>query len=331
MNTVLETVAEWAAPATKVNGDVIPGVKIVGYESPSHKRRYPKEVLSRDASKYEGARVFIDHPEGIYNPSASRVPRPAGSHLGRIRNPRVDEARGLIGDLHVMPTHPLASSVKWAAENDPTAYALSHLADLIGTRDGAGWFNTNSIDKVHSVDVVSNGGTTAGLFESAAMSQEGDRTMEQPTLASMTREAIQAARQDLKVLTVAEHHALEQKAADFETKLKAAEAKATAAEAKVEGFEATEKKRTKDGERLKLIGEAKLPEHLNTESFRTTCLGSTDEQFTALLADRKTLAASTNGKLPPGPSSSSRTAAEAAGTRAPTKDSKEFAGVLKGR
>lgn len=330
MDTVMETVAEWAAPATKVNGDVIPGVKIVGYESPSHKRRYPKETLTADAGKYEGARVFIDHPEGIYNPSASRVPRPAGTHLGRIRNPRVDEARGLIGDLHVMPTHPLASSIKWAAENDPTAYALSHLADLIGTRGPDGWFTTKSIDKVHSVDVVSNGGTTAGLFESAAMHKEGDRTMEQPTAATMTREQLQAARPDLKVLTIAESIANEQKVADLETKLKATESKLTAAEAKVEGFETTEKKRGKDGERLKLIGEAKLPEHLVTDAFKATCLSATDEGFTALLADRKDLAAKTTGKASP-PTSGSRTAAEAAGTRAPTKDAKEFASVLKGR
>lgn len=321
-----ETVAEWAAPATKVQGDVIPGVKVVGYESPSHRRKYPKEVLVAEAKKYEGIRIFVDHPEGIYNPQARNVPRPAGSHIGRLRNPRVDEARGLIGDLHVMPTHPLATSLKWAAENDPTAYALSHLADLVGVQEN-GWFVTKQIERVHSVDVVSNGGTTAGLFESAAMLKEGDRTME-PTTATMTRDQLQAARPDLKVLTIAESIANEQKVADLETKLKASEAKATAAEAKVEGFEATEKKRGKDGERLKLIGEAKLPEHLNTESFRTTCLGATDEQFTALLADRKTLAVGTTGRASP-PTSGARSAAEAAGTVKPTTDAKDFASRLK--
>lgn len=322
----IELVAEWAAPATKVQGDVIPGVKVVGFESPSHKRRYPKETLTADAKLYEGARVFIDHPDGLYDASRRNVPRPAGTHFGRIRNPRVDEARGLIGDLHVVPTHPLAASVKWAAENDPTAYALSHLADLVGTRGPDGWFVTRKIDKVHSVDVVSNGGTTNGLFESAA-NKEGDPTME---LTSMTREAIQAARQDLKVLTVAEAMAADQKVVELETKLKAAEAENATLKGKVEGLEATEKKRTKDGERLKLIGEAKLPEYLNTEAFRGQCLAASDEGFTALLADRKDLAAKTTGKVTSGPTSTARTAAEASGTREPTKDHKDFARTLKG-
>lgn len=152
----------------------------------------------------------------------------------------------------------------------------------------------------------------------------------EPTLATMTRDQLQAARPDLKIQTIAESHASETKVADLETKLKAAESKLTAAEAKVEGFETTEKKRGKDEQRLKLIGEAKLPEHLVTEAFKTTCLSATDEGFTALLADRKDLAAKTTGKASP-PTSGARSAAEAAGTRAPTKDAKEFASVLKGR
>ena len=324
-----ETVAEWAATgATFTEAPVIPGVKILGFESPSHKRRYPIDAMRADVKKYEGAQVNFDHPAGLYDPSKTKTPRSATSPFGRARNVRVDESRGLIGDLHYNPGHPMAAAVRWAAEHDPTQYAMSHLADLVGSYQD-GWFVTKRIDKVHSVDVVSNGGTTEGLFESAAM-QEGDATVE---LTSMTREQIQAARQDLKVLTVAESLANDTRLKELETKVTAAEAENKQLKSKIEGFEAVTAKGTRDETRKAKIAEAKLPEHLATSAFESLCLAAetTDERFTAMLADRKDLAAKTTGKVSTTPRSSVKGVGEAAGAgAAPTKDSKDFASKLKG-
>lgn len=315
MESVKIEVAEWAPQGMKVNGNVIPGVKVLGFESPSHKRRYPIEAMRQDVGKYEGARVNFDHPE------PGRL-RPAAAGFGRIRAPRVDEGRGIVGDLHFNPEHPFAKAIAWAAEHDPAQYSLSHLADLEGVREGD-WFITKRIDKVHSVDVVSNGGTTTGLFEGAV---EGDRTVE---LTSMSREEIQAARQDLKVLTATESLANDQALKKLQDRVAALEGENTQLKSKVEGFEAEKAKGSRDATRLKAIAEAKLPEHLNTESFRVTCLEASDVQFTALLADRKILADTTTGKISTQPRSGSRSASEGAGVPKP-KDAKEFAAFLKG-
>lgn len=328
--TFRETVAEWSAPGVKLTeAPVIPGVKILGFESPSHKRKYPIEAMRKDVSKYEGAQVNFDHPAGLYDPSKRAVPRSASSPFGRARNVRVDESRGLVGDLHYNPGHPMAQAVRWAAEHDPSQYALSHLADLTGHYEG-GWFVTEKIDKVHSVDVVSNGGTTAGLYESAAM-QEGESSME-PNLASMTREAIQAARQDLKILTVAESLAQDQRLKELETKVTAAEAENKELKVKVDGFEATAKKNSRDEVRKQKIAEAKLPEHLNTPTFQAMCMesGTTDERFTALLAERKELADKTTGKVSTQPRSTSKGVGESAGASngIDTSTSKGFAKAL---
>lgn len=316
--SVSETVTEWAAAGTVVKDNVIPGVKILGFESPSHRRRYPIEIMRKHASMYENARVNIDHvPPGSARPTASV--------FGRIRNPRVEESRGLIGDLHFNPGHPLAAAVKWAAENDPGQYSLSHVADLVGNFDNDRWFRTKEIEKVHSVDVVSNGGTTSSLFESAAATEEGDTSPME--IKSMTREQLQAERQDLRVLTVTEAAAGEKKTSDLETRIKALEGENTTLKAEIDGLKAAEAKRTKDATRLKAIEDAKLPEHLVTETFKTLALEASDERFTALIAERKDLAVKTNVA-----SSKSKTVQEGAGTgnQPKTDDAKGFANFLKG-
>lgn len=313
---VHELVSEWAATGTKVGeGNVIPGVKILGFESPSHRRKYPITVMRAEAHKYEGARVNFDHI-----PAGSQ--RPSSTVFGRIRNPRVDETRGLIGDLHFNPGHPFAAAVKWAAENDPSQYNLSHVADLVGNMTPDRWFMTKEIEKVHSVDVVSNGGTTSSLFESAATTEGEASPME---IKSMTREQLQAERQDLRVLTVTEAAASEKKYADLEAKVLASEAENKSLKAEIDGLKAIEAKRLKDATRLKAIEDAKLPEHLVTETFRTIALESTDERFTALLAERKEMAV----KVPA--TSKSKTVQESAGNGEPkTSDSKAFVSFMKG-
>ena len=329
-SSVRELCAEWAPPGSvKIEGNVIPGVKVLGFESPSHKRRYSVGMMRTEAPKYENARVNIDHPAGLYDTTQRNMPRSAMTAFGRIRNPRVDESRGLIGDLHFNPGHPMAAAVKWAAENDPTQFALSHLADLVGEQKD-GWFNTHKIDKLHSVDVVSNGGTTSGLFESAAT--EGESHMEPVNLTSMTREAIQTARQDLKVLTAAEALANENELEKLKAKLTAAEAENVSLKSKVEGFEAIKAKDTRDETRKTKIAEAKLPEHLATTTFTALCLAAetSDERFTALLSERKELAEKTTSRLPTKPKSESKGAAEAGGhPAAKTSTSKDFAAALK--
>lgn len=294
----------------KVDGNVIRGVKIVGFKSESHKRRYHADALQASVAAYENAKVRFNH---VTKPG--EVPR-AESAFGRIKNVVFEAARGLVGDLHIIAGHPWQSAVAWAAENDPEQYCLSHYADLRGKFASDGWLDVHRVEKVHSVDVVSSGGTTSGLFESA-------RQEDKMELSSMTVPQLQAARQDIKVLTISEHAAVESEKTKLRERIVALEAENTELKGKVDGFEAAAKLDERNAARVKVVEAAKLPDHLNTDTFKELVLdpNTSDEAFAKLLEERKGLNT---------PTSRQRGVKESAGSGIPTtKSYKDFAETLK--
>ena len=146
-----------------VEGDVIKGVKMVGLKSPSRNRVYTENGLKVAVELYEGRPSNVGHlpPEG------SRKKADPSTITGQFRNVRFVEGKGGFGDLNLIPGHPMTPRIKWAAENAPGLFCLSHHAGGRGTvRDGV--HVIESITAVASVDVVGLGGTTSSLFESAS-------------------------------------------------------------------------------------------------------------------------------------------------------------------
>lgn len=138
---------------------VIRGALICGAVS-EHGYRYPKETWTpQTLKKYEGAPSFEGHRDG------SRLP---SEKIGWWENIRIRESDGLpVGDYHLEPSHPLTERLVRAAQKggNPRLYAMSHVASVnFGTRNGEKV--VESIGTVHSIDVVSKGGTTGGIFES---------------------------------------------------------------------------------------------------------------------------------------------------------------------
>ena len=144
-------------------------------------------------------------------------------------------------------------------------------------------------------------------------------------ITSMTREQLQAERQDFKILTVTEAAAHEKTITDLNARVTALEAEKTSLTATLDGLKATEALRLRNETRKTAIEAAKLPEHLMTETFKTLAFESstTDERFTALLAERKELAA----KVPT--TSKTRTVQENAGN-GKSSDGKSFVDLMKG-
>lgn len=158
--TVLEFVAGVQAGVVDREAGVIPGVKILGRVS-KNGRTYSNQAMSDAARLYEGCSVNIDHPD---RPGAERK---SNDRFGRLTNVRVN-GDSVYGDLEYLKTHPMAERVTEAAERMPDQYGLSHNVEAMMERvDGE--LIVQRIEKVRSVDLVSDPATTMGLFESVDM------------------------------------------------------------------------------------------------------------------------------------------------------------------
>ncbi len=160
-------VLEYSKPS--VQGNVIRNVKIIGLQS-AHGYAYPTDVLSRAVGLYEGAPVFLCHPDPREKRLGSRMLR---AHFGSLEKVTVSD-NGLFGDLNVRSSHPLAAQI---LEEAPTAsFGLSHNAVVEKNEDGS---RVTNIVEVNSVDLVDDPATTHNLFE------EGKSSFEKTMIESM--------------------------------------------------------------------------------------------------------------------------------------------------
>lgn len=162
---------------------VIRGVKILGPIS-RNGRVYTTEAMREAVPLYEDVKVNINHPEG--RPDR---PRDYRDRIGTIRGVNFREGAGLYGDLHFNPKHALAEQLIWDAVFLPENVGFSHNVEAQTSGDGER-LRVDRIVRVHSVDLVADPATTAGLFESASdqpsevTQQEGDTTKTESTQAS---------------------------------------------------------------------------------------------------------------------------------------------------
>lgn len=168
------------SPVDRAN-HVIRGVKVVGVQSVNAGQlvgmggddpySYSLDALREAIPLYSSCVVRIDHPAFSYDASGERHAandaRQTASVFGRLVNCRV-EADGLYADLDYLESHPLAGMITEVAERMPNALALSHHAFAnLNRKDGK--VVVTKINRVKSVDIIAEkGGTTNGLFESAA-------------------------------------------------------------------------------------------------------------------------------------------------------------------
>ena len=153
-------VQEFAASTpTRVDTEkgIIYGVKFLG-EISSHGREYPFEMRQRALKLFENRPSYANHPA---KPGDSRDVR---TLIGWTKNPE-NRADGVYGEWHYLKNDPLGAKVAEAAERNPSVLGFSQVADvkqrLVGSRKVV-----ESIDFVDSVDLVAEGATTKGIFES---------------------------------------------------------------------------------------------------------------------------------------------------------------------
>ena len=133
---------------------VIKGVKIIGLTS-TNGNTYPLDVLRKAMPLYEGAPVYMLHPN---NREQKRGSRQLDAHLGSLANIQA-RADGLYGDLALRQSHPCAGLI---LENLSKPFGLSHNAICDCNKETQ---EVLEIMRVNSVDLVDNPGTTTNLFE----------------------------------------------------------------------------------------------------------------------------------------------------------------------
>lgn len=139
------------------------GVRVLNTES-RNDRVYPEAVSARAVEMYT-APCNIGHH---FDPKTMLPLEPDPlKRFGRHLNPRA-EAGGIVTDFRYNVEHEFAKPFGWAVENDPESLCFSHLARVQWQqkRDGKNRLVAESILEVASVDVVCDGGTTSGVFES---------------------------------------------------------------------------------------------------------------------------------------------------------------------
>lgn len=148
-----------------------PGVlrdcKILGFDS-TRGRRYTEEAVENAAPLYEGAPVFLDHPEEDAAGRISKSPRSVRDKFGLFENVRYVPGDGLRGDFRYNTAHPFASTFEgWVAMGgDQIGFSHNALTDTSRNKqDPDGTAVITNVAEVLSVDLVSRGATTQGLRE----------------------------------------------------------------------------------------------------------------------------------------------------------------------
>ncbi len=141
-------------------GKRIKNVALVGMIS-RNKRRYLPEALKAGVSKYEGAKVYIDHPGAKDTQNGFRSMRDLA---GRVENARFDGNK-IRGDIKLLDNEGGRLAHQIATEM-PDIAGMSHNAYGKYKREN-GTEVVESIEKVVSVDVVTEPATNNGFYEGA--------------------------------------------------------------------------------------------------------------------------------------------------------------------
>lgn len=155
---------EEAMSSTRINREkgILEGVLILtGDKVSRNKTLYTKKALSEAVSRYEGAKMYLDHPKNGENVRSVR------DFGGTYRNVRLEEGRFLRADLHLIPNEGVRNTVIPIAESKPAGAGLS-IRDRGHGREENGVFLVEGFagKTPYSIDLVMEASVNETLYES---------------------------------------------------------------------------------------------------------------------------------------------------------------------
>jgi hypothetical protein len=125
---------------------------------------YPSTVREKAVPLFEGARVNLSHTADR-SIKALNQPTSFERRVGKLTELR-NTPEGVRGNLKLLKKHPWAEVIFESAEESPDLFGLSPvMLGLVGGDDGKGNEICGEIQKVKSVDIVADPGTTRSFFE----------------------------------------------------------------------------------------------------------------------------------------------------------------------
>lgn len=160
--------AVMTATVDKDQGIISGVVLLTGEKISKNKTFYTKKALGEAAARYEGAKMFIDHPAD--KASSVRSVRDLG---GVYKNVRIEENKFLKADLHLLPNPEIRNLVFPIAEAKMAGVGLS-IRDKGHGREEDGVFLVEGFagKAGFSIDLVTEASVNENLFES---NQGGDK------------------------------------------------------------------------------------------------------------------------------------------------------------
>ena len=273
-----------------ISGNIIHNVKLLGSIS-RNKRRYSDQAMKDAVRLYENAPAFFDHPTKSELRERDGV-RKVRDLAGKILNPRraPGEVRGDIQMIDV-PENGSVNPKTWLTalvEQMPDMAGFSHRAQGV-LKKGEDGDVVESLSDVFALELVTEPATSNGLFESLEKTldpQEKDMDMKDLTLEGLSKD-----RPDLvKAIETAINEG---------TEIKDLRAENTALKDAKELRENADKLEAHKALAVKVITDAKLPEQVVTDSFRTQLEAAKDEAaMKELIDDRQLLAKTIKAKGP---------------------------------
>ncbi len=176
-----------AMAGTQIKKDlgIVEGVLLLTADKVSkNKTQYTKKILQEAVTRYENAKMYLDHPaQGV----KVRSVRDFG---GTYQNVRIEEGNKLRADLHLVPNENIRSIVIPIAEAMPPGVGLSIRDHGHGREDNGVFLVEGFAGKgPFSIDLVMEASVNETLFES---NQGGSDDMDKKELlASVTLEEFQ--------------------------------------------------------------------------------------------------------------------------------------------
>lgn len=186
---------------------IIRGTTILGPVSLNN-RRYPAAVQEAAVPLFEGAKAYADHD----SPSSTEA-RKMRDFIGVHQNVRVVEGK-MRSDLHLAENETVQKYILPNAIKFPDAIGNSIVARVILERAKDGVDEAKKIVRVRSVDMVTEPGTTNGLFEAHTLESHTSAAMQEDTmdLKTLTVEQLRTERADLIEVLLADRKQAEEAA-----------------------------------------------------------------------------------------------------------------------
>jgi hypothetical protein len=259
-------------------------------------REYSENARLQAAEMVEGCKAYVNHATKQELQDRGGV-RDVRDLIGYYKQGRLQE--GVVrGDLYYLPHQ--AVWLEPLVENmaDKIGNSIHAFGDLSFDRDREVEV-VESLDRMASVDLVTETGSTVNLFEAATDEDEEEEieVVEEVTMEikDLTLKELIEGRPDL-IEKIEEKVKADkdqaQKIISLEEAVAKLEKENTDLKKKVDDFEVSEAARKKEERIEELIAEAKLPKEAVTDPFKASLREAKDEEgIKALIEDRKSLLA----------------------------------------